>query len=131
VSIDVQCLTELGTSHGSTSPGHHRGTTSTAILKVLSEGPLYAYRIIQVLESRSQGLFAFTEGLIYPSLHRLEREGLLTSEWREKDGRPRKYYALTEAGRRRLAQEEREIRAFARGIVELLDHKGEAPLHGG
>jgi PadR family transcriptional regulator, regulatory protein PadR len=108
-----------------------RGTTTTAILKVLSEGPLYAYRSIQVLEQRSQGLFTFTEGLIYPTLHRLERDGLLTSEWRVADGRSRKYYALSEAGRRRLAREERDIRAFARGIVRLLDHPGDAAGRGG
>jgi PadR family transcriptional regulator, regulatory protein PadR len=102
-----------------------RGTTSTAVLKVLSEGPQYAYRIIQVLESRSQGLFTFTEGLIYPTLHRMERDGLLVAQWREEGGRPRKYYALTDEGRRRLAADEAEIRTFTRGLLDLLDHTGE------
>lgn len=105
-----------------------RGTTTTAILKVLSGGPLYAYRIIQVLETRSRGLFSFTEGLIYPTLHRLERDGLLRAEWREEAGRRRKYYALTEEGRRRLAVEEGEARTFARGLLDLLDSTDEAVI---
>ena len=108
-----------------------RGTTTTAILKVLSDGPLYAYRIIRVLEARGQGVFTFTEGLIYPALHRLERDGLVAAEWREEDGRSRKYYSLTDAGRRRLAQEERELRSFARGIIDLLDHGAQASGDGG
>lgn len=108
-----------------------RGTTTAAILKVLADGPLYAYRIIQVLEARGQGVFTFTEGLIYPALHRLEREGLITGEWREQGGRSRRYYALTASGRARLAEEERELRSFARGIIDLLDHAGGAAPDGG
>jgi DNA-binding PadR family transcriptional regulator len=103
-----------------------RGTTTAAILKVLVDGPQYAYRIIQLLEARSHGVFAFKEGLIYPALHRLEREGLLASEWREADGRRRKYYRLTPDGRRRLEAEERELRAFTRGILGLLEGPADA-----
>ena len=100
-----------------------KGTTTTAILKVLADEPQYAYRIIQLLEARSQGLFEFKEGLIYPALHKLEREGLIASEWQETDSRRRKYYRLTDDGRQRLADEERELRTFAGAILRMLDSK--------
>lgn len=103
-----------------------RGTTTIAILKILSEEPHYAYRIIRVLEDRGQGLFTFAEGLVYPALHRLERDGLVRGEWRVEGGRRRKYYALTEAGRRRLVEQEQEIRQFTRGLLGLLDDTGGA-----
>lgn len=100
-----------------------KGTTTTAILKVLAEEPQYAYRIIQLLEARSQGVFEFKEGLIYPTLHKLERDGLIAGDWREADGRRRKYYRLTDEGRQRLAQEESELRTFAGAILRMLDGK--------
>ena len=96
-----------------------RGTTTTAILKVLAEEPMYAYQIIRVLEHRSRGLFAFQEGLVYPTLHRMEKDDLLTSDWRVEEGRRRKYYALTAEGRRRLTSDEQELRTFTRGIRHL------------
>lgn len=98
-----------------------KGTTTAAVLKVLADEPQYAYRIIQLLETRSQGFFRFREGLIYPTLHKLEREGLLASEWRSAEGRRRKYYRLTDEGRRQLAREERELRDFAHAVLRLLD----------
>ncbi len=100
-----------------------KGTTTTAILKVLAEEPQYAYRIIQLLEARSQGVFEFKEGLIYPTLHKLERDGLIAGDWRETEGRRRKYYRLTDEGRQRLAQEESELRTFAGAILRMLDGK--------
>lgn len=100
-----------------------KGTTTAAILSALAEEPQYAYRIIQLLEERSQGFFRFQEGLIYPALHKLEREGLLASEWRSAEGRRRKYYRLTDDGRQQLAREERDLRHFAHAVLRLLDSK--------
>lgn len=85
-----------------------KGTTTVVILKLLLDldQPLHGYDIIRHLESRSEGYFQFKEGLIYPRLHQLEKEGLLRSEWEGSPGtRRRKVYTITQAGRRRLALE--------------------------
>ncbi|NUQ37883.1 MAG: helix-turn-helix transcriptional regulator [Caldilineales bacterium] len=98
-----------------------KGAAHIAILSVLAEAPQYAYRIIPLLEARSEGFFEFRQGLIYPALHKLEREGLIAGDWRQEEGRRRKYYRLTDEGRQRLAQEERELRSYARALLRLLE----------
>ena len=62
------------------TPELRKGTTLAAILMVLADGPEYAYRIIQRLDARTRGAFAFKEGLVYPALHKMERDGLLSAE---------------------------------------------------
>ena len=100
-----------------------KGTTVVIILNLLSEAdrPMYGYEIIQELEARSEGYFRFQEGLIYPRLHELERQGLLRSEWRgEKGTRRRKFYTITTAGRRRLEEELRGWQAFTHHVNQIL-----------
>jgi PadR family transcriptional regulator PadR len=100
-----------------------KGTTTVIILNLLAEQerPMYGYEIIQELEARSQGAFHFKEGLIYPRLHELERQGLLRSEWQGEEGtRRRKFYAITEVGRRRLERELHGWRTFSEQVNRLL-----------
>ena len=100
-----------------------KGTTTVILLNLLAEvdRPMYGYEIIQALEARSQGTFRFQEGLIYPRLHELERQGLLRSEWQgEEGGRRRKFYAITEAGRRRLEKELQGWRSLIQYVNQLL-----------
>ena len=100
-----------------------KGTTTVILLNLLAEvdRPMYGYEIIQALEARSQGTFHFQEGLIYPRLHELERQGLLHSEWQgEEGGRRRKFYAITEAGRRRLEKELQSWRSLIEYVNQLL-----------
>lgn len=76
------------------------------ILGILQEGPSYGYRIIQRLKSISEGKLAWADGMLYPVLHRLEKEGLIQSQWTQSDGgRHRKYYSITETGKLALHQE--------------------------
>ena len=101
-----------------------KGTTNVLILKLLvdSDEPMYGYRIIQHLEERSNGYFEFQEGLIYPRLHQMEREGLLRSRWQGEPGtRRRKVYIVTEAGRRRLKEELTQWQRFSATVNEMLD----------
>ncbi len=70
---------------------------------MIAQGPSYGYEIAQTVAGRSGGTFAMKEGSLYPALHRLERHKFLRSLWREADGRRRKYYELTDAGRAELA----------------------------
>jgi PadR family transcriptional regulator PadR len=100
-----------------------KGTTTVILLNLLAEldRPMYGYEIIKELESRSEGYFRFKEGLIYPRLHELERQGLLRSEWRGEEGsRRRKFYRITAKGRRRLEAELRSWQAFAENVNRLL-----------
>jgi PadR family transcriptional regulator, regulatory protein PadR len=91
-----------------------------AALASLWQGRLYGLEIIRFLENRSQLVLA--EGTIYPILNRLKAEGLLSSEWVEAEaGHPRKYYSLTEAGRRRLRQMAEAWSSFAGGLSRLLE----------
>jgi PadR family transcriptional regulator PadR len=97
-----------------------KGALEMAALASLWEGRLYGLEIIRFLEGQSQLVLA--EGTIYPILNRLRAEGLLTSEWVEAEaGHPRKYYSLTEAGRRRLMQMAEAWVSFAGGLSRLLD----------
>ena len=77
------------------------------VLSILSGGESYGYALIQEVARRSGGRMEWTEGMLYPVLHRLEREGLIESRWDEAEGRKRKYYRLKREGRAAL-QEERE-----------------------
>lgn len=100
-----------------------KGTTNVVILKLLVDRgePMYGYQIIQHLEKRSGGNFEFKEGLIYPRLHQMEREGLLRSQWLGRPGtRRRKVYSVTEVGRRRLAEELAQWQSFSATLNRML-----------
>ncbi len=76
------------------------------ILSILSRGESYGYAIIQEVRRRSGGRLDWTEGMLYPVLHRLERDGLVRARWAfAESGRKRKYYALSARGRRALEAE--------------------------
>jgi len=100
-----------------------KGTTTVVILKLLVDvgEPLHGYEIMRRLEARTQGCFRFKEGLIYPTLHRMEQEGLLESRWLGEPGtRRRKVYTVTEKGRHQLEAELRQWESFRRGMSLLL-----------
>jgi PadR family transcriptional regulator PadR len=100
-----------------------KGTTALAILKLLVDvaEPMHGYQIIRELEARSQGIFQFKEGLIYPRLHRMEQKGLLRSRWEGEPGtRRRKVYTVTDEGHRQLEAELRQWEAFSQGMRLLL-----------
>ena len=96
------------------------GTVEMLILETVADAPTYGYEITQQVFSRSDGYFELKEGSLYPALHRLERETLLTAFWEEADGRRRKYYRLTPAGRKELASRKQEWTRFATGVNRVL-----------
>jgi PadR family transcriptional regulator, regulatory protein PadR len=93
-----------------------RGQLDPMLLAVLAKAPAHGYAVITALRERSGGLFDLPEGTVYPALHRLERAGLLTSSWEPGTTRRRRVYAVTAGGRRSLATERRQWRAFAGGV---------------
>ncbi len=100
-----------------------KGTTSMAILKLLvdDDEPLHGYEIIRRLEARSEGYFSFKEGLIYPRLHQMEKDGLLESRWLGEPGtRRRKMYTVTEKGRKQLKAEMQLWETFSQQMNQLL-----------
>jgi DNA-binding PadR family transcriptional regulator len=75
------------------------------VLSILAQGETYGYAIIQRVGELSGGRVEWTDGMLYPVLHRLEAQGAITARWRVADnGRKRKYYALRASGRRVLAE---------------------------
>lgn len=82
-------------------------STKPLILTILGRGKNYGYEIIQQVKDLSGGNLEWADGMLYPVLHKLESEGLIVSEWINIDDRKRKYYRLTERGRKALAAEKR------------------------
>jgi PadR family transcriptional regulator PadR len=99
-----------------------KGSTEILILSLLAREPMYGYQIGQELRQRSRGYFDVKEGLLYPTLHRMKQDGLLSSEWRQAgESRRRKYYAITAKGRRMLGEQSAEWRAFIDTLLNVLD----------
>ena len=75
------------------------------VLSLLSKGESYGYAIIQEVKARSGGQLQWTDGMLYPVLHRLEQRGLIKSRWAESEsGRKRKYYSLKKNGKAAMAR---------------------------
>lgn len=82
------------------------------VLAILAEGDSYGYAIIKRVSELSAGNLRWTDGMLYPVLHRLERQGLVAAEWGESEsGRRRKYYRITKTGRAQLAQQREQWQA--------------------
>lgn len=99
-----------------------KGHLDVLLLATLEGGARHGYAIKEALRTGSAGRFDLPTGTIYPALHRLERAGLITGTWSVVDGRRRRSYRLTEPGRRKLAGERGNWRAFAAAITALLEH---------
>lgn len=98
-----------------------KGSISLMILKLLSERDMYGYQIIQETARRSEDVFQFKEGTLYPALHQLHRRGYLRSDWRMGDnGRERKYYGLTAKGRKIAQESQRNWTFFTNAVNAIL-----------
>lgn len=97
------------------------GTVDMLILDVVAPAAAYGYDITQQVLSRSGGVFQLKEGSLYPALHRLERQKLLTSFWEEADGRRRKYYEITATGSKALEAKKQEWNEFVASVQGVLD----------
>jgi PadR family transcriptional regulator PadR len=81
------------------------------VLAILTEGDSYGYAIIKRVAELSGGRLRWTDGMLYPVLHRLERQGLVTAKWSAaENGRRRKYYRITKGGRALLATQQQQWR---------------------
>lgn len=98
-------------------------STTPLVLGILAEGESYGYAILKQVGELSGGDLQWTDGLLYPLLHRLERTGHVTSTWRRPDGgRRRKYYAITAQGRAELAEQHRQWDAVVGTLRTVWEH---------
>ena len=98
-----------------------RGNTLTLILTLLEEEPMYGFQIAKEIERRTEGALKFGEGLLYPTLHQLEKEDLVEAEWLfSHQGPRRKYYRLTSQGRREAQRLRQRWSVFSRAMENII-----------
>ncbi len=97
-----------------------RGSLDVLVLAQLSGGERYGYQILTALREKSGGRVDLRAGTLYPILHKLEAGGCVTSRWDEAGGRDRKWYALTERGRKQLASNAREWLDYAECLQRII-----------
>jgi PadR family transcriptional regulator, regulatory protein PadR len=95
------------------------------VLAILGESESYGYAILKRVREVSGGDLEWTDGMLYPLLHRLDRLGYVTTEWRtSQEGRRRKYYAITDAGRAALADQQRQWLAVTKALNDIWPGSG-------
>ncbi|WP_373709854.1 PadR family transcriptional regulator [Kaistella sp.] len=91
----------------------YKGTLQNIILKLLvKEVKMYGYQMTQRAKELTKGELLMTEGALYPILHKLETDGVIFSEIQNVNGRNRKYYLLTEKGKKQQLTEESEMKSY-------------------
>src|SRR5262249_37525859 len=105
-----------------------QGTLDLMILQTLQWGPQHGYGISLAIKNRSGEVLQVDTGSLYPALHRLEKQRWVASEWKVSENKQRaKYYRLTAAGKRQLAQERSRWRLFAEALTGVLDAATKEP----
>lgn len=98
-----------------------QGTLDMLVLRVLALEPMHGYGVTLRIEQVSRGTFDVHPGSLFPAFRRLEREGLVTSDWRATENNRRaKYYRITQSGRRRLKTETRDWERQTLAISRIL-----------
>lgn len=95
------------------------------VLAILADGESYGYAILKRVRALSGGELEWSDGMLYPLLHRLGRQGYVTTEWRTPpEGRRRRYYAITDEGRAALAEHQRQWAAVTRALDDAWPGSG-------
>lgn len=97
-----------------------KGNTSMLILSLLVDGDMYGYQIIKELSKKSQNVFEFKEGTLYPILHSLEEKNYVCAYWHDTGTKKRKYYSITLEGKKHLKEKRNEWEYFSAGINRVL-----------
>jgi PadR family transcriptional regulator PadR len=99
-----------------------QGTLDILVLKALQLEPMHGWGITERIEQWSERVLQLGQGTLYPALYRLERQGLIQSDWKvTENNRRARYYALTRAGRRQLTEEVAQWRRMSRAVNCVLD----------
>src|SRR6267142_1310891 len=103
-----------------TNPNFLNGVPELLILRLLQQEAMYGYEIVQAIRDRTDAVIAVGEGVVYPVLHALERDGALKSRRKTINGRSRIYYSVTPVGSHRLADMSKAWTNLATAIQEML-----------
>lgn len=96
-------------------------STNTLLLKLLEEKDMYGYEMIETLAEKSNNMFELKAGTLYPILHKMQKENLLTSyEEKAENDRTRKYYHITDSGKKYLSEKEREWEVYSFNVNNIL-----------
>lgn len=100
-----------------------KGVLDMLVLRLLEEEPKYGYQLIQEMKERSKETFLLKDGTLYPVLYRLEDENLIESRWSSAEGKqvPRKYYEITEQGRKSLSEIYGNWERITEGILKIME----------
>lgn len=96
------------------------GSTTMLILKLLDEKDMYGYEMIETLQKRSNNVFELKAGTLYPLLHGLEDKGFLTCYEAEVLGKVRKYYSITNSGRKELKSRKESWNEYTQAVANVL-----------
>ena len=98
-----------------------QGTLDLLVLKTLDTGPMHGWGISLRIQDVSRDVLQVNQGSLYPALHRLEQQGLISAEWgNSENNRQAKFYALTRAGRKQLEHETRNWERLAGAVARIL-----------
>ena len=96
-----------------------RGAGPVAVLRLLESGEKYGYQLVTLLERQSDGVLAMGQSTLYPLLYNLEAKGLIAARTDRTEARPRKYYRLTDKGKKQLARDRKQWEALAAAMGKL------------
>lgn len=111
------------------SPDLVRGSIVPVVLALLDERPMYGYEIVKIVNVRTNGRLEWKEGTVYPTLHRLEKQRLVRSKWKDKEAtehvgeggaNTRKYYSITHKGRTELVRHREQWTQFSHAVNIML-----------
>jgi transcriptional regulator len=98
-----------------------QGTLDLLVLRTLAQGPMHGYTVARLIKERSKHVFLVEEGALYPALHRLERKGLIESDWGvSENNRKAKFYQLTPRGRAALRAELAQWNRYTKAVAGVL-----------
>jgi PadR family transcriptional regulator len=100
-----------------------QGTLALLILKTLVRGPMHGYGITLHIQLISRDVLRVEEGSLYPALHRMAQDGWITAQWgASENNRRARFYSLTPAGRKQLAEEEKSWARLTTAVANVLQH---------
>ena len=123
ICIDILCIANRDIGDGGMKINKEllKGSTSILVLSLLDKDDKYGYQLIQELKSASDNVFELKEGTLYPILHGLEEAGAIVSNWEETDKiRKRKFYSITENGRKLLHDKKKEWFFFTKSVNSVI-----------
>ena len=97
-----------------------KGSTELLVLSVIENKNMYGYQMIKELKKKSENVFEFQEGTLYPILHKLEEKRWISSYWDEVTGKKRKYYAITTEGKKQLDAKKEEWKTFTTKVNQVI-----------